>query len=195
MTSVREITIVGVGALGSHVLPLLRNLGTELWAIDFDRVEQKNLSAQFYAKNTVGRGKAVALSQMMDFLWGKVVKVFPHKLTEDNVLQLLGDDDHNLIVDCLDNGASRRVVQRHIQDMAMPCIHGALAADGTYGRVVWDRDFIIDDEAPGAATCEGGEHLPFISTVASMLAHAVQAYVKTGKHVGYSISPGGIITI
>jgi molybdopterin/thiamine biosynthesis adenylyltransferase len=158
--------------------------------VDFDRVEQKNVASQFHAKQSVGKSKVVGLQQTMQFLFGLKIEVVPHKLVAENANELLGKAD--LVVDCLDNGASRRLVQTFVRANSIACLHGALAADGTFGRVVWDEDFAIDDEpGEGAATCDDGDHLPFIATTAALLAQAAAAFIKTGDKFGFQIHPGG----
>lgn len=185
-----QVTVVGVGALGSHLVPLLRSCQVEVRVIDMDRVEQKNVGSQFHPKAQVGRNKAQALSQTLNLLWGLKVQAIPHRLTADNQDQLLGGSD--LVVDCLDNGASRRLVQQWVRSNGVPCLHGALAPDGALGRVCWDPQFVVDDEdVAGAATCEGGVHLPFISLVSSYMARAVQIWIDKGQQVGYHVVPDG----
>lgn len=187
------VTVVGVGALGSHVIMLLRNV-CRLKVIDFDRVENKNVSSQFHGKATVGKLKVQGLQQSMQFLFGKKIEVVPHRLTSDNSKELLGGA--GLVIDCLDNGASRRLVQDYIRSKSIPCVHGALAADGGFARVIWTESFVIDDEGTGgAATCENGEHLPFISVAASFLAKAAQDFLLQGKKVGYQIHPTGVFSV
>lgn len=186
----KNITIIGVGALGSHVALLLRNVDAKLKLIDFDRVESKNVLSQFHVKASIGKGKVQSLAQTMQGFFGIKVDTVPHKLTKDNVTQLLGKSD--LIIDCLDNAASRILVQDFARETKAPCLHGALAPDGAYGRVVWSDKFKIDSEAgAGAATCENGEHLPFIAITSSYLAKAAQAFLADGVQVGYEITPGG----
>ena len=184
------ITIVGIGALGSHLIPLIRGVGEPLRLIDFDHVEDKNIQSQFHAKGSIGKLKVQAMQQVMAFLWGTKVETVPHKLVADNVEQLLGKSTP--IVDCLDNGATRRLVQAFARKTNIPCLHGALAANGAFGRVVWTEQFKIDDEADaGAPTCEDGNFLPFINLVSSYMAMAVQAFIKDGKKIGFHIYPSG----
>jgi hypothetical protein len=58
------------------------------------------------------------------------------------------------------------------------------------GRVIWDEEFTIDSEQNvGAATCENGDHLPFISLVSATLARSVDEYVKSNKKLSYNIFP------
>jgi molybdopterin/thiamine biosynthesis adenylyltransferase len=190
--SLKNVTIVGAGALGSHLAQFLRS-EAQLKVIDFDRVEAKNVLAQFHGKSAVRQLKVTALSSVMNFLWGIKIETNSNKLVENNVEQLLGHPD--LIIDCLDNGVSRRVVQRYTRQEAIPCLHGALAADGAFGRVVWESFVVDDEDAAGAPTCEDGEHLPFIGIVSTYLARAAQIYLHTGKRVGFAISPVGAIQV
>lgn len=186
----KTVLVVGVGALGSHAVQFCRSLGATLRIIDFDRVEQKNVLSQFHGKPHVGKAKVEAMKQTMNFLWGVKVETIPHKLVLENVDQLLGKAD--LIVDCLDNGAARRLVQGFARRTKAPCIHGALAADGTFGRVIWDESFVIDDEAgAGAATCEDGEHLPFIALTSAYLARSIQEFLRDGKKIGFHVHAVG----
>lgn len=189
----KTVTIVGVGALGSHVAQLLRN-EAQLRFIDFDRVEAKNTLSQFHGKPGQGKLKVDALKSVMQFLWGMKPDINSNKLIAANVDKLLLKSD--LVIDCLDNAEARRVVQNAVRfPHAVPCLHGALAADGAFGRVIWDHMFVIDDGPAGAPTCEDGEHLPFIAIVSAYIARAAQIFLKTGKQVGFSISPTGAIAV
>lgn len=186
-----KVTIIGVGALGSHLVQALRNEKVILKVIDFDRVEMRNVASQFHFKGSVGKKKTDALKQAMQFCYGLSLEVVGHKLTAENEVQLLGGAD--LLVDCLDNGEARRLVQRFARANSVPCLHGALAADGGFGRVIWDEHFVIDDEAGAdAPTCENGEFLPFIEITSAYLAFAAQRFIKDGRKTSYSISPAGV---
>jgi molybdopterin/thiamine biosynthesis adenylyltransferase len=123
----KAVTIVGVGALGSHAAQFLRN-AARLRVVDFDRVEQQNVRSQFHPRSSLGRAKVVALQQTLSFLFGTKIEAIPHKLVEDNAAELLARAD--LVLDCLDNAAARSVVERFARAHGLPCQHGALAADG-----------------------------------------------------------------
>lgn len=189
----KTIVIVGVGALGSHAVQFLRNVEATIRVIDFDRVEQRNVMAQFHGKPSVGKPKVQSLTQAMDFLFKRKVEGVPHKLAENNAKELLGSAD--LVVDCLDNGAGRRVIQGYVRAQKIPCLHGALAADGSFGAVLWDEQFVIDDESGNGKTCEDGEHLPFIVLVAAYLAQTAQGFVKHGRREAFHVFPAGVVKI
>ncbi len=188
------VCVIGVGALGSHLIQFCRNAKADIRIVDFDRVEQKNVMSQFHGKPGVGKSKVDALKQLMDFLFKRNLQVVGHKLVENNIAVLL--KDATLVVDCLDNLASRKLVQDYVRKHNVPCLHGALAPGGAFGRVIWDEEFAIDSEVgAGAATCEDGEFLPFIALTAAYMARAVQIFLRTKKKVGFSISPGGAVAV
>lgn len=191
------IVVVGCGALGSHVIQFLRNEKESIHVIDYDRIEAKNVLSQFHGKMSVGKGKVISIGRTMDFLFGRTILGTHAKLLEDNIdLLSHGHPTPRLVIDCLDNAATRRLVQKFCKQRGIQCLHGALAADGQYGRVVWSDSFVIDEEAgAGVPTCEGDQHLPFIALVSAYLARAAQMYLRQGKRTGFAISPAGTVCI
>jgi molybdopterin-synthase adenylyltransferase len=174
-----RIVFCGVGAIGSMAAVLCRNLEATLVFIDFDRVESKNLLAQAFVKPSVGKNKAEALKLQLLNLHGVRAEAFGVRVTRDNVAALCGSAD--LLVDCFDNQASRVLLSDFARTANKPLVHGALAADGTFGLVRWDERFVPDaEDTAGQATCEGGAHLPLIGQLGATLARAVQDFVKHG---------------
>ena len=190
----KAVTIVGAGALGSHLAQFLRN-AAKLRVVDFDRVEQKNVLSQFHSRSSLGRAKVVALQQTLSFLFGTKVEGLPHQLIEENARELLGGAD--LVIDCLDNAAAREIVQRFARAHGVPCLHGALSADGSFGQVLWDDQFTADREpGAGAATCEDGAHLPLIALVAAYLARSAQEFLDSARKLGFAVparGPAGLV--
>ena len=183
--------ICGVGALGSNTVALCRNLALELRLVDFDRVESKNLAAQWFVKQSVGKNKAEAMRLQLANFYGAKCEARGARLAASNAAQLLADCD--LAVDCFDNADSRLVLAEAARARDLPLLHGALAGDGSFGLVRWDERFVPDrEDAAGAATCEGGEHLPLIGLVAAMLARAIQDFIRSGSRHDYSISHNGV---
>ena len=191
MIAGKRVVFAGVGALGSNAVVLCRNLAVQLVLVDFDRVESKNCLSQAYVKPSVGKNKADALKLQLSNFWGIKAESFGVRLGEDNVATLCGAAD--LVVDAFDNAASRRLLSTWARGASKPLVHAAVSADGTFGIVRWDERFTPDEEGtPGAATCEGGEHLPLIAVVASTLARAVQDFVTTGARRDAMISLSGV---
>ena len=146
-----NILYCGAGALGSHALYAGRDLPHSLAAIDFDRVETKNLVSQWFVKQMIGKNKAAALKVQLLNFYGVKLRDYTVRLTCDNVATIL--PEYDLIVDCFDNAASRRLIQEFVREHDIPCVHAGLAADAAFGTVRWDSDFVIDSEdVPGQAT-------------------------------------------
>ena len=190
----KKILIAGVGALGSHVVQFIRNEDIKITIIDHDRVEQKNVFSQFHGKASIGKNKTQSMQQTMNFFYGLKLQCLPRKIQENNINVLLKDFD--LIVDCLDNLEARQLIQHYVRENNIPCIHGALAADGAFGRVIWDQQFVIDPESSNSiTTCENGNHLAFINIVSAYMASSIHEFLKNNKRFGYQINPTGTIRV
>ena len=187
-----RIVVCGVGALGSTAVQYCRNLDAELRLVDFDRVESKNLAAQWFVKQSVGKNKAEAVRLQLANFYGGKAEALGVRLAATNAAQLLANCD--LAVDCFDNADSRIVLSEAARSANLPLVHGALAADGTFGMVRWDERFTADrEDQPGQPTCEEGEHLPMIGLVAATLARAIQDFVKDDLRHDYLVSLSGCV--
>lgn len=186
-----RVVICGVGALGSTAVSLCRNLDVELRLVDFDRVESKNLAAQWFVKQSVGKHKAEAVRLQLANFFGAKAEAINARLVANNAAQLIGGA--GLAVDCFDNADSRLVLSTAARELGVPLLHGALAADGTFGMVRWDERFTPDrEDVAGQATCEGGEHLPMIGLVGATLARAIQDFVKSEARHDYLVALSGV---
>ena len=187
-----KLVICGVGALGSTAVQYCRNLDAELRLVDFDRVESKNLAAQWFVKQSVGKNKAEAIRLQLANFYGVKAEAMGVRLAANNAAQLLAGC--TLAVDCFDNADSRLVLAEAARAAGIPLVHAALAADGTFGLVRWDERFVPDrEDVAGQATCEGGEHLPMIGLVGATLARAIQDFVRAGDRRDYMISLSGVV--
>lgn len=174
-----RIVFCGVGALGSTAALFCRNLEATLCFVDFDRVESKNVLAQAYVKQSIGKNKAEALKLQFQNFFGVKPEAFGVRLTADNAEALCGGAD--LLVDCFDNKASRELLSAFARKAGKPLVHAAVSGDGTFGIVRWDERFVPDaEDQAGQATCEGGEHLPLIGLLSTTLARAIQDFLKSG---------------
>jgi molybdopterin/thiamine biosynthesis adenylyltransferase len=190
------ITIVGAGALGSHVALFLRNVDPPIKLVDFDKVEMKNTHAQFHTRMGLRKNKGQALAQAFLAMFGRRLEVVPHKVTKDNVAGILRPQNTDLVLDCTDNAKARYLLVDHCTDFAIPCLHGCLSADGTFARIIWSELFVPDAEGEeGEATCEGGEHLPFFAFVAGLMAWEAQSFLSTSKRGNYHVAGSEVLKI
>ena len=188
----RKLVVCGVGALGSTAVQYLRNVDAELRLVDFDRVEAKNLGAQWFVKQSVGKNKAEAVRLQLANFYGAKAEAMGVRLAATNAAQLLADC--SLAVDCFDNADSRLVLQTAARAAQLPLVHAAFAADGTFGMVRWDERFTPDrEDVAGQATCEGGEHLPMIGLIGATLARTIQDFLARGERRDYLITLSGVV--
>jgi len=174
-----RIVFAGIGAAGSTALWFCRNLDAEIGVIDFDRVEARNLLAQVFTRQTIGKNKAEACKLQLKTYYGRDIEAFGVRLARENVEQLCQTAD--LLVDSFDNAESRRLISDFARSHHIPLVHAAMNDDSTFAIVRWDERFEPDEEgAIGQATCEGGDHLPFIAVLGASLARVIQDFVTTG---------------
>ncbi len=191
MTARPRVVVCGVGALGSTAVLLCRSLPIELRVVDFDRVETKNLAAQWYVKQSVGKAKAEAIRLQLSNFYGVTAEARPVRLAATNAAQLVAACA--LAVDCFDNADSRLALSTAARAAQVPLVHAALAADGTFGLVRWDERFTPDrEDTAGQATCEGGEHLPVIGLIGATLARVIQDFVRGGERRDYMVGLSGV---
>jgi molybdopterin/thiamine biosynthesis adenylyltransferase len=190
----KTVTIVGAGALGSHLVLLAREWEAELRVIDFDRVEAKNIRSQFHTRLGSGKNKARAIQAAMKSLFGVKLGALSARLVENNVADLLGGSD--LVVDCTDNIAVRQVVQGFCRPEAIPCLHGCLSAAGDFARIIWTEHFVPDPEdAEGQATCEDGRNLPFHGLAGALLASVAQRFLEDGIRESFQVTAGSVVRV
>ena len=187
-----NVMIVGVGALGSHVVMCARNWDCKVAAVDHDRVSSKNVMSQFHTTMGKGKNKATAARDLMQGLWKRRVHSFMTKLVLDNAVNLLSTPQ--LLIDCTDNIEARRLISTW--SGSNPVLHGCLSADGTMVRVVWDEHgFQPDAETPGQATCEDGVNLPFHAMAGGLIANVAQLFLTSGQKESYQMTSASIVRI
>ena len=121
-----NVIIVGAGGLGSAVGLYLTAAGCgRLTLIDPDSVGISNLNRQIlYTEDDIGKKKAdVARNTLADRNRDIEINTVAASVTPKNAASLLKGAD--AIVDCLDNFASRYVINQAAVSLNIPLIHGA----------------------------------------------------------------------
>ena len=121
-----KILVVGCGGTGAHVVANLTRLIKALngshhdsWSkialivADGDVVEEKNLERQHFVRADLGRNKAEALAARYSSAFGIEVKFLPKFLEHEDVIKACRVD---MVIGCVDNNASRRVINRWFTD-------------------------------------------------------------------------------
>jgi adenylyltransferase/sulfurtransferase len=141
-----QAVVVGVGALGGASAAILVRAGVgRVRLIDPDHPALGNLHRQLlYNEDDVaaGQGKAATAAAHLAVVNSQVrLEAVEAKLAEDNAAELLAGAD--VVLDGLDNMASRHVLNRACLDLGIPWVHASVA--GSRGQVMVMR--------PGLGPC------------------------------------------
>ncbi len=129
-----KIAVIGCGGIGGEAIEMLARMGVgELVLVDEDSFDLTNLNRQTLAtfddldmdKSEIASSKVNAINPYV-----KVTSYSEH-IGPDNVDKIL--EGCNVVVDALDNIATRVIVSRKARENRIPYIHGAI--HGTMGQV------------------------------------------------------------
>jgi len=129
-----KICIVGCGGLGGYLAEMLVRVGIgEVVLVDGDVFDESNLNRQLYATtNNLGKSKAEEAKKRLAAINPDTgIHAYHMKLDEGNVKEMIQGCD--LVMDALDNIATRFIVQKACEALNIPMVHGAIA--GWYGQV------------------------------------------------------------
>ena len=127
-----RVLVVGAGGLGCPTLTYLGAAGVGFIRIaDFDEVSETNLNRQFfYSSADSGKNKAMlAREHLLRQNPNIHIETISEKVTKDNVLSLIKDVD--IVVDCVDNIATREVLNEACVEKTIPLIEAGV--QGYYG--------------------------------------------------------------
>ncbi len=123
-----RVAVIGAGGLGGGVILLLARMGVGHLAVaDKDVFDETNLNRQMLSRmDAIGRPKVEAAAQTVATVNPAVIVTPLHtSLGDENVLEILRGSD--VVVDGLDNVATRRVLDTAARQLGIPLVHGAIA--------------------------------------------------------------------
>ena len=132
--SQKRILIIGAGALGNFVAlgATLEGIG-KIDILDFDEVEPHNLNRQIMFYDAVGKKKSLALAEKIKQINPDIeVKGLVEKLDENTTYFLNNNPD--LILDCVDNFATRAITNYFAVHYGIPLVSGGTNSNS--GQVV-----------------------------------------------------------
>jgi len=122
------ITLVGCGGTGSHIASGLaaiaqalveRSIAVDLFFVDPDRVEAKNVGRQLFSTGDLGRNKAEVLAERLNGAYG--LRIMCAARTVDT-LDLLPNpamrDDLHIVIGAVDNPAARATIADVVKQAA-----------------------------------------------------------------------------
>jgi sulfur carrier protein ThiS adenylyltransferase len=177
------IAIIGVGAVGRQIALQLSAMGVEkLVLIDFDTVEDVNLSAQGFRESDLGKSKVDAVAEACLEL-NRNTKIKKHEdiLREEYLIQELTH-----IFCCVDNMATRKQI---IEMANTPVFDSRMGARVCSVKSVFDEesydyymDNLFDDDEMVQESCTAKTTL-FCANVCAGLMIAQMVKLQRGEHI------------
>ena len=178
------VTICGAGALGANIAESLARAGFKQFIIiDFDRVEERNLSTQPYQRGDIGALKAKMMVNMLYRAVGAKVQAQNQRLTDENVHKLLGGS--TLVVDTFDNSVGRRAVKDWCAETETPCLHAGLAAD--FAEVIWNDRYRVPSPTHDDV-CDYPLARNLVTLTVSVACEVLVDFVATGAQRSYTVT-------
>lgn len=158
-----KVLLIGAGGLGSPIATYLTGAGIgKLGIVDDDVVDVTNLHRQvLYSEEQTGQKKAECARQRLRQLNSEVeIEAYPYRLTAGNAEELIRDYD--IVVDGMDNFATRYIVSDVCQRLHKPFVYGAIRAmegqvavlckgERTYRSIFPDEQEMLQMPHPGKA--------------------------------------------
>jgi molybdopterin/thiamine biosynthesis adenylyltransferase len=159
--------------------------------IDRDKFEENNLNRQMMAtEDNLGQSKVKAAAQRIGQVNAAIhVTVFHVSIDAINIKKMIGKTD--IVIDGLDNIATRRVVANACRDLNIPFIHGAIA--GFHGQMmtIFPGDKGLDALCSSSAMADQGGLEALMgnpsATPTAVAAWQVQEAVKVITGIGKPI--------
>ena len=174
-----SILIIGVGGLGSAASLYLTVSGIrELTLVDFDSVDESNLSRQIlFQKEDIGMNKAIVAKRKLEaFNQDTLINAIEKRLNEDELREFINDS--NLVIDATDNLESRLMINQITYEQRKPlCIGAAIRYEGHLITILnQDKNesclnclYTLGDES--LLDCDGiGVLSPVVGIMGSMMA-------------------------
>jgi molybdopterin/thiamine biosynthesis adenylyltransferase len=139
-----NILVLGLGALGSNLIPvLIKNGFKNITGLDKDRIEHHNIGNQFYTLLDVGKKKTQVMAMRMHREMGLKIDVIDQDVF--NVPRKVFEK-FDLIIDSFDNWEARRFVKDICSELGLSdkLLHVGLSDSG-YSEIKWDNIYRIPE--------------------------------------------------
>jgi hypothetical protein len=180
-----RIVVCGVGALGSPLVDNLTRHGAKnLVIVDKDRVEEHNIGTQVFERGEIGGWKADVLASRVFRSTGTEIEGVSKELTAQNIAKFTRRAD--IVVDCFDNSASRRLVSDWCRDKSLACLHLGVNID--YGEVKWNENYLVPNDVEVTGACDYPLARNLLLFVVALGSEALLRYLWRGEKRDFSFT-------
>ena len=180
----KRVLVAGCGGLGGHIIDQLARIGVgQLRVVDGDVFEPSNLNRQLLSSVPVlGISKAGAAAEHIARVNPEII-ADPTEcfLTEDNVKDLIGDCD--VVMDALDNIASRKILASACSEAGIPYIYGAISGWVAQAAVSMPGDDLVQKLYPEGTVLRDKSVLSFTPALCASIQVSLCVKLLTGRPV------------
>ena len=169
-----SILVAGCGALGSRIAMEIAAPGVRLTLLDFDTVNENNVTngTSAFNREALGARKTEALASMSYRRYRQPAQVWNATLNESNAHRLL---DFDLVVDAFDN-----VTARQLTTIAANVLHVGVSA-GDSGGCWWNEQYPMPTEVSGPPVCTNALGRTLLRVTATLAATCVEEWMRFGS--------------
>ena len=122
-----KIHILGAGSTGSFIALTLAKLGFEdITIYDFDKIEAHNIPNQFYRTEDIGKEKLDAIKEIVKDFSDLDINIEKGKIDKNTDI---GIEINSIVVFCLDNIKTRKLVYEQIKDYPVVLVDTRLGGE------------------------------------------------------------------
>jgi PRTRC genetic system ThiF family protein len=125
-TETWNFVLVGCGGTGSWLAPSVARIArvlqeqgkaANLWFVDPDTVEEKNIPRQNFCQAELGQHKAATLAGRLSAAWGVDIRVSRERFSPAKISgsHWIGWDSLTVVIGCVDNAAGRKELAKALQ--------------------------------------------------------------------------------
>lgn len=183
-----RVFIAGAGGLGCPIALYLAVAGVgHLRLVDKDVVDRSNLNRQvLHWEPDIGKEKVLSVEEKLCSINPHIdVEVFTRTIDESNISEFTADAD--VIVDAMDNYATRYLLNQQAHGRGIPLIHGAVRGfDGQATTIIPGKTACLNCLFPSAPP---NEVFPIVGVTAGII-----AMVQANEVVKYLVGTGELLT-
>ncbi len=183
----KRVAVIGCGGIGGYLIELLARIGVGyIRAVDGDVFEESNFNRQLLSEQPLmGRPKARAAEARVQRINPRIeVEPVSAYLDSGNAKEIVSGCE--LVLDGLDNIASRRILAAACTEVGVPYIHGAISGWVAQVGVSMPGDGLIDVLYPENVSFRDRSVLSF----APSLCASVQAALAVKMLIGRPVETG-----
>ena len=168
----KKIAILGCGALGANLaISLARRGFNNFWLVDYDKIDEHNLSTQPWSMQDLGRNKASTLGTMLYAMTRSIADISPRKFESSKFFE------SDIYIDCFDNQASRKLAQRLAP---YPVLHVGMSNQNT-GEVTWNERYTVPHDVKLEDPCNYPLARTLIELTVVAASEAIIEFLQTGE--------------